>query len=98
MHPLIEALTALGAKLGARADDIAAARQLPDDVVGALRAAGAFRIAAPRARGGPELTPREQTEAVEALSVHEPSVGWCAMIGSDAPYYGAFLAPDAAEE
>ena len=25
-------------------------------------------------------------------------MGWCAMIGSDAPYYGAFLAPEAAEE
>ena len=63
-----------------------------------MREAGAFRIAAPRARGGPELTPREQTEAVEVLSLHEASVGWCAMIGSDAPYYGAFLAPEAAEE
>jgi alkylation response protein AidB-like acyl-CoA dehydrogenase len=95
---VLDQLTALAPKLGARADDIAAARRLPDDVVGALRDAGAFRIAAPRALGGPELTPREQNEVIEALSRHEASVGWCVMIGSDAPYFGAFLAPDAAAE
>jgi alkylation response protein AidB-like acyl-CoA dehydrogenase len=94
----LEALAVLAARLGERGDDIAAARRLPDDVVAALRDAGAFRIAVPRALGGPELTPREQTEVIETLSQHEPSVGWCVMIGSDAPYYGAFLAPDAAAE
>jgi alkylation response protein AidB-like acyl-CoA dehydrogenase len=95
---VIEDLNALAPKLRDRADDIAEARRLPDDVVSALRDAGAFRIAAPRALGGPELTPREQNEVVETLSQHETSVGWCAMIGSDAPYYGAFLAPEAARE
>jgi alkylation response protein AidB-like acyl-CoA dehydrogenase len=98
MVDVMEALAQVAPKLGERADDIAAARRLPDDVVSALRDAGGFRIAAPKALGGPEMTPREQTEVVETLSVHEASVGWCAMIGSDAPYYGAFLAPDAAQE
>jgi alkylation response protein AidB-like acyl-CoA dehydrogenase len=95
---VIKDLAELAPKLAPRADDIAAARRLPADVVRALRDAGAFRIAAPRALGGPELTPREQTEVVETLSRHEASVGWCTMIGSDAPYYGAFLAPEAAAE
>ena len=98
MADVLKDLAAIAPKLGERADDIAAARQLPADVVSTMREAGAFRIAAPRALGGPELTPREQTEAIETLSVHEASVGWCAMIGSDAPYFGAFLAPDAAAE
>ena len=98
MAGVAEDLAALAPKLAERGDDIAAARRLPDDVVGALREAGAFRIAAPRALGGPELTPREQTEVVETLSMHEASVGWCTMIGSDAPYYGSFLAPEAAAE
>ena len=93
-----EDIAALAPKLGERGDDIAAARRLPADVVSAMRAAGAFRIAAPRALGGPEMTPREQTEVIEVLSRHEASVGWCAMIGSDAPYYGSFLEPEAAAE
>ncbi len=95
---MIDELAALAPTFASRGDDIAAARRLPDDVVSALRAAGAFRIAAPRALGGPELTPREQTEVIERLSRFEASVGWCAMIGSDAPYYGSFLAPEAAAE
>jgi indole-3-acetate monooxygenase len=79
-----------------RADEIAAARRLPADLVADLRAAGAFRIALPRARGGPEMTPREQTELVEILSAADPSVGWCVMIGSDASFYGSFLDQDVA--
>jgi len=89
---------ALAASLRSRSDEIRAARRLPADVVEALRAAGAFRIAVPRALGGPELDPRAQTDVIEHLSRHDTSAGWCVMIGSDAPYYGAFLAPEAAEE
>jgi alkylation response protein AidB-like acyl-CoA dehydrogenase len=95
---IIESISAVAPKLAAHADEIAAARRLTPEVVEMLRAAGAFRIAAPRALGGPELSPREQTEIVEMLSYHEPSIGWCVMIGSDWPYYGSFLAPDAVEE
>jgi indole-3-acetate monooxygenase len=98
MSDIADEIAALAPKLGERGDDIAAARRLPDDVVSAMRDAGAFRIAAPRALGGPEMTPREQTEVIEVLSRYEASVGWCAMIGSDAPYYGSFLAPEAAAE
>ena len=52
----------------------------------------------PKARGGPEMTPREQTEIVEMLSHADPSVGWCVMIGSDAPYFGSFMDPDVADK
>jgi alkylation response protein AidB-like acyl-CoA dehydrogenase len=93
-----EALSTLARVLDARSEEIRAARRLPADVVEALRGAGAFRIAVPRALGGPELNPREQTEVIEHFSRYETSVGWCVMIGSDAPYYGAFLDPEAAKE
>jgi alkylation response protein AidB-like acyl-CoA dehydrogenase len=33
---------------------------------------------------------------IEILSAADPSVGWCAMIGSDAGFYAAFLEEDAA--
>jgi alkylation response protein AidB-like acyl-CoA dehydrogenase len=75
----------------ARAGEIARERRLPPDLVAALKLAGVFRMPMPRAWGGPELTPREQTEVVEILSAADPSVGWCAMIGSDSGFYGAFL-------
>ena len=91
-------LRTLAETLPARAADIASARRLPADLVESLKAAGAFRIAVPKALGGPELNFREQTELVEMLAYYEPSVAWCVMIGSDAPYYGVFLDPDVARE
>lgn len=75
----------------ARADEIAAGRRLPDDLVEELRLAGVFRMPMPRAWGGPEMTPADQTEVVEVLSTADPSTGWCVMIGSDAGFYSAFL-------
>lgn len=98
MQEILEAVTALVPEIERRGDEIAELRRLPADLVSSLRAAGAFRIALPKARGGPEMTPRAQTELVEVLSHADASVGWCVMIGSDAPYYGSFMEPDAAEK
>jgi alkylation response protein AidB-like acyl-CoA dehydrogenase len=91
------AIRALLPEVGRRGDEIASRRRLPPDLVDDLRRVGAFRIALPKTRGGPEMTPREQTEVIEELSQAEPSVGWCVMIGSDSPYWAAFLADDAAD-
>ena len=98
MQEIRDAVAALVPEIESRGDEIAALRRLPADLVSSLRAAGAFRIALPRARGGPEMTPRAQTELVEVLSYADASVGWCVMIGSDAPYYGSFMQPDAADK
>jgi alkylation response protein AidB-like acyl-CoA dehydrogenase len=81
-----------------QADTIAAGRRLPDDLVQSLREAGVFRMPMPLTWGGPEMTPRAQTEVVEILSAADPSAGWCVMIGSDAGYYSAFLGEDAGRE
>lgn len=95
-NDLLEATRALLPGIEARADEIAALRRLPKDLVDALRSAGVFRMPMPRAWGGPELPPRAQNEVIELLSGADPSVGWCAMIGSDSGYYSAFLEEDAA--
>lgn len=88
---ILDAARALVPDVRAQADEIARQRRLPADLVAQLRAAGIFRMPMPRAWGGPEMTPRAQTEVVEILSAADPSVGWCAMIGSDSGFYGAFL-------
>jgi alkylation response protein AidB-like acyl-CoA dehydrogenase len=77
--------------VAARADEVATQRRLPLDLVKRLKSAGVFRMPMPRAWGGPEMTPREQTEVIELLSAADPSVGWCVMIGSDGGYFSAFL-------
>ena len=75
----------------ARADEIEAARQLPDDVYRDLVRAGVVRMAMPRRWGGPELAPLEQIEVIEVLAHADASTGWCSSILSDCGFYAAFL-------
>src|SRR5262245_66159397 len=88
---ILAAARALVPEVETRAAEIASLRRLPTDLVAKLKLAGVFRMPMPRAWGGPEMTPRAQTEVIEVLSAADPSVGWCVMIGSDAGFYGAFL-------
>ena len=88
---IISAVRALAPEIQSRGDEIAALRRLPLDLVTKLKAAGVFRMAMPKAWGGPEMTPREQCEVYEALGAADASVAWCAKIGSDSGYFAAQL-------
>ncbi|MFF0434044.1 acyl-CoA dehydrogenase family protein [Streptomyces sp. NPDC004327] len=81
-----------------RAAAIEAARHLPEDVVDLLRRGGVFRAAAPKDRGGPELTSMEQTRLIETLATGDVSTAWCAMIGMDSGIYAGYLTEEAAQE
>ncbi len=74
-----------------RAPEIEAARQLPPDCAELLRQAGMFSVAVPKAWGGLELDPVTHIEAIELLAAADASAAWCAMIGCDTGYIGAFL-------
>jgi alkylation response protein AidB-like acyl-CoA dehydrogenase len=91
-------VAALVPEVRERADEVAALRRLPHDLVTSLKRSGAFRMPMPRSWGGPEMSLREQNEVVETLSAADPSVGWCVMIGSDAGFYSAFMDDDAGRE
>ena len=79
-----------------RSPEIAAERRLPRDLVADLKAAGVFRIAAPREWGGPEMSMPDQLRLLERLAHADGSVGWCVMIGCDLGYYSSFLDDTAA--
>ncbi|MBQ0827176.1 acyl-CoA dehydrogenase family protein [Streptomyces tagetis] len=87
---------ALAPRLRERAEDIEEQRQLPPDIVELLRGTGVFRMAVPKAWGGPELDAVQQTEVIEALATGDASTAWCAMIGMDTPVYAGFLREDVA--
>ena len=89
---------ALLPEIETRADEIAATRRLPRDLVDSLKATGVFRMSMPEAWGGPAVPLPEQVRIVESLAYADPSVGWCVMIGSDSGFYSAFLDDDAARE
>jgi len=71
-------------------------RRLPADLVLKLKAAGAFRMAMPKAWGGPEMTPRDQCAVYETLGAADASVAWCVKIGSDGGFFVGFLEEGAA--
>lgn len=86
-----KAVEALAPQIRDTGDAIEAERCLPPTVVRAMKEAGVFRLAIPRAYGGLELDPLTQVRVVEELSRMDGSVGWCAMIGVAGGYASAFL-------
>lgn len=89
---------ALGPDIERVADDIERNRRLPDQLIDDMRAAGVFRIAFPKAWGGPECDLVQQSQMVESLAYFDASTAWVAMICSDSGHYAARLDEDVALE
>jgi alkylation response protein AidB-like acyl-CoA dehydrogenase len=94
----LEAARELGPKIRAAADEIEQGRRLPMHLVRDMQRAGMFRMAMPRAWGGPELDFLTQMRVIEALSMADASAGWCTMIGVDGGYMTAFIDQAVARE
>lgn len=95
---ILAATRALGPAIEAAADEIERNRCLPDELVAAMRAAGIFRIAFPRAWGGPEMDILDQVRMIESIAYHDASAAWVAMICSDSGHYAARLDEAVARE
>lgn len=73
------------------------ARQVPDENIAALTAAGVFRLTLPRNRGGFEATVAEQNEVLAEVARGCPSTGWvCALVNAMNWLFGLF--PDEAQD
>ena len=81
----------LAPDISSRAAEIEALRQIPPDLIEALRAIGVFRMFVPRSRGGMELDLASALEIISALSRIDGSVGWNAMIGSGGGIFAPLL-------
>ncbi len=73
------------------------ARELPDDVVGALHAAGLFRLLLPKTVGGDEIDLRTHAELLEIVATGDASTTWCLSQGAGCAMGAAFLKPDVAK-
>lgn len=73
-------------------------RRLPEPVFQSIAAAGLLRLWLPAAMGGPELSPIEFMQVVEAASAIDGSIGWIVANGGGmsrvAGYLGATIARD----
>src|ERR1700730_12982834 len=87
----LDAAHELAPKIRAAAGEIEQGRRLPPPLVEEMQRAGVFRMAMPRAWGGPELDFLSQMRVIEALSMADASAGWCAMIGVDGGYMTAYV-------
>jgi indole-3-acetate monooxygenase len=87
----LDAARALGPALKDASDEIEHERRLPPAIVEKLKHAGMFRMAMPKAWGGPELDFPSQVRVIEALCTFDASAGWCVMIGVDGGYMTAYI-------
>jgi indole-3-acetate monooxygenase len=88
---------ALRPAIVAARDEIEQGRRLPQHLAEALRQAGVYRLAMPRAWGGAEADPFVQFKVLEELVLADASVAWCAAIGFAAGgYFTALLDQDVA--
>lgn len=94
--PVLEAAIGLAEQIRAASEEIERGRRLPPRLAAAMKDAGVFGMAMPRAWGGSEVDPLTQFRVIEALAMADGSVGWCAMIGCDGGYLTAFLDEDVA--
>ncbi len=92
--PILHAAIAMADKIRVAGDEIEQGRCLPERIAHAMKDAGIFGMAMPRAWGGPELDPMTQFRVIEALAMADGSVGWCAMINCDSGYVTSFLDQD----
>lgn len=95
---ILDNTRALAPKIRELGDTIEANRRLPESLVNDLSDAGVFRIAMPRAWGGPEMSPLEQIELIEIIAHADASTAWCVSILSDSGYYAGFLEDKVARE
>ena len=73
-------------------------RRLPDTVFDALADAGLFRLWLPRSLGGPELSPLDFMQVVEAAAALDGSVGWLVGNGGGFSRVGGYLPATVAGE
>lgn len=88
---ILENVRRLGPSIAARSAELEELRRLPDDLVADLKAAGVFRMARSRAKGGPQLTLVQQFRVIEELAYHDSSVAWCVKIGADSGLIAEYL-------
>ncbi len=79
------AVDALAPAIAARAAEIEAARNTPADLVAQLKAAGAFRMAAPKSVGGAELPFPDMLAVLQALAYADASAAWVVLIANEGP-------------
>lgn len=92
------ALSALGAEISARSDEIEQGRRLPRDLVDKLIDTDVFRMWIPAQFGGQEVPLPDGLAVIEEIAYHDAAAGWCVMIGATGALLSGFLPEPFAHE
>jgi alkylation response protein AidB-like acyl-CoA dehydrogenase len=95
---LLDAIQRVAPLIRERRDEFDKLRRLPDDIFETLAAAGLFRLWLPKAIGGPELSPFEFMNVVEAASALDGSVGWLVGNGGGMSRVGGYVSKAVARD
>ena len=98
LDQVLSRIAALAPMVARLASDIEQGRQLPAELVSALKSARIYGMLVPRRYGGLELDPPSAFRAVSALAKLDGSVGWNAMIGSVGGLMPFLVSPTLCEE
>ena len=77
MTSMIDCARQIAPSLRARADEVEAARRIPDDLARSLADQGFYRLWVPESLGGFEMPLAPSLEVFEILGHADPSVAWC---------------------
>lgn len=94
----LAAVQLLVEEVGRRAPEIESVRRLPADLAQKFAEAGLFRMLLPANLGGPQTTPAQIGQAIEAMAQADASAAWCLMIGATTGGMANFLPTGVARE
>ncbi len=89
--PTITAIRDLLPDIQQRSPEIENSRRIPPDLVASLKAAGIFRLMAPKSLGGDEIDFPSSAQILSELAKADGAVGWSLMIGCETPQLLALL-------
>lgn len=95
---LLAAANGYVGSLSERADEIEAARQLPQDIADSFAKAGFYSMMVPEVYGGGEIDPPSFLKIIRTLATGDASAAWCVMIGATTGLGSAYMPKADAEE
>ncbi len=92
-HDPLDAAVRLAPAIREAAPEIDAARQLPPEIVKAMRDAGLFHTNVPAVYGGGQCDPVTTCRVIETVAAADGSAGWCLMIAAQNATIAGFVEP-----
>jgi alkylation response protein AidB-like acyl-CoA dehydrogenase len=87
----------LAETIAAAAEEIEAARRLPDAIVAALHESRLLRMMLPRSCGGDEVDPTTYVRALEEVALHDASVAWNVFVANSTALIAPYLETETAD-